>query len=460
MSVAPDTADVSLGVSVTKPTAKEARHTAATAMEAVVESIKKNGVAEKDIVTVNVSLNPVYEYTGSSRRLDGYEFGNTVKVVVRYLDKVPAVVDDAVSAGATVVYGISFRLDNPTTQQAKARELAMADARAKADVLARIAGVHDQGRRRHLRDDFVVHALLQRRHGGRRQGSGLHADPVGHDRHPHPGHGGVPDRLIEQRHISGHGEAVAKAAASSFGCRRKAIGNRFAAFSSSGHTSAGPTAGCTRSLRGDYPLAMRLDLTMRADYAIRAVLALTKARGMMSSRKIADEMKIPPRFLPQIMGDLSRAGLVEAHPGRAGGYVLAKDPVHGDAAGGHRGHRGRPASPDLRHARHALRRGRRVRRPRHLLRGRDGPARATGRRDAPGRHRRLSGEAGGGDGRLADPLRRRRTHLRLLAVWPPTRAPGCSCGSRPRSVRRAGSRRATAPLRRSRTSRSCGWPEC
>ena len=71
---------------------------------------------------------------------------------------------------------------------------------------------------------------------------------------------------------------------------------------------------------------MRLDLTMRADYAIRAMLALTKAGAKMSSRKIAEEMKIPPRFLPQIMGDLSRAGLVEAHPGRAGGYVLARNP--------------------------------------------------------------------------------------------------------------------------------------
>ncbi len=71
---------------------------------------------------------------------------------------------------------------------------------------------------------------------------------------------------------------------------------------------------------------MRLDLTMRADYAIRAMLALTRAGTMVSSRKIADEMKIPPRFLPQIMGDLTRADLVEAHPGRAGGYVLAKDP--------------------------------------------------------------------------------------------------------------------------------------
>src|SRR5512143_3878511 len=70
---------------------------------------------------------------------------------------------------------------------------------------------------------------------------------------------------------------------------------------------------------------MRLDLTKRSDYAIRAMLARTKAReGLLSSRKIAEEMKSPPRFLPQIMGDLTRAGLVDAHPGRSGGYKLAR----------------------------------------------------------------------------------------------------------------------------------------
>jgi Rrf2 family protein len=71
---------------------------------------------------------------------------------------------------------------------------------------------------------------------------------------------------------------------------------------------------------------MRLDLTKRSDYAIRAMLSLTMAKGgLLSSRKIAEQMHIPPRFLPQIMGDLTRAGLVEAHPGRAGGYELAQD---------------------------------------------------------------------------------------------------------------------------------------
>ena len=180
MSVAPDTADVSLGVSVTRPTAKDARAAAATAMEGVIASIKKNGVADKDIVTTNVSLNPVYDYTSSVRRLTGYEFANTVKATVRALDKVPAVVDDAVTAGATVVYGISFRLDDPTVQQNKARELAMADAKAKADILARPAGVSIKGAR-HITETTTSSRRSTTPRPRADKAGACHADPDGHD---------------------------------------------------------------------------------------------------------------------------------------------------------------------------------------------------------------------------------------------------------------------------------------
>src|SRR4051794_12570428 len=70
---------------------------------------------------------------------------------------------------------------------------------------------------------------------------------------------------------------------------------------------------------------MRLELTKRGDYAIRAMLALARDTGgrPVSARRIADAMDIPGRFLPQVLGDLQRAGLVEATAGRAGGYRLA-----------------------------------------------------------------------------------------------------------------------------------------
>jgi len=71
---------------------------------------------------------------------------------------------------------------------------------------------------------------------------------------------------------------------------------------------------------------MRLELTKRADYAIRAVLALSRATDgeRLSVRRIAADERVPERFLPQVMSDLVRAGLVEGTVGRSGGYQLAK----------------------------------------------------------------------------------------------------------------------------------------
>jgi Rrf2 family protein len=70
---------------------------------------------------------------------------------------------------------------------------------------------------------------------------------------------------------------------------------------------------------------VRLELTNRADYAIRAMLALASpdGDGPQSARAIAARMDIPPRFLPQVLRDLSAAGLVSARTGRRGGYRLA-----------------------------------------------------------------------------------------------------------------------------------------
>jgi uncharacterized protein YggE len=144
--VAPDVADVLIGVMVQKPTVSEAQSAAATSMNAVVAAIKKNGVDDKDIATVNLSLSPVYDYSnGSAPKLVGQQFSNTVRVTVRNLKSVAGVVDDAIAAGATTVGGISFRLGDPKMAQAQARALAMADARAKADALTAAGGVKITG---------------------------------------------------------------------------------------------------------------------------------------------------------------------------------------------------------------------------------------------------------------------------------------------------------------------------
>jgi Rrf2 family protein len=71
---------------------------------------------------------------------------------------------------------------------------------------------------------------------------------------------------------------------------------------------------------------MRLELTKRADYAIRTVLALARAADdeRLSVRRVAADQRVPERFLPQVMRDLVRAGLIDGTVGRAGGYRIAK----------------------------------------------------------------------------------------------------------------------------------------
>jgi Rrf2 family nitric oxide-sensitive transcriptional repressor len=73
---------------------------------------------------------------------------------------------------------------------------------------------------------------------------------------------------------------------------------------------------------------MQLQLTKRTDYAIRACIHLAvEGRCPIPSRRIAAEMAIPDRFLPQVMADLSRAGIVGAVAGKRGGYCLRRPPA-------------------------------------------------------------------------------------------------------------------------------------
>lgn len=74
---------------------------------------------------------------------------------------------------------------------------------------------------------------------------------------------------------------------------------------------------------------MRLELTRRGDYAVRAMLALASraADTSVSAREVALEMGIPVGYLPRIMGDLARSGLVVSTVGRSGGYRIGRPPA-------------------------------------------------------------------------------------------------------------------------------------
>jgi uncharacterized protein YggE len=146
VTVIPDMATINLGVVVERTTAKAAREAAAAAMTRVVEAVRKLGIADKDIATANVSLNPVYDYPNNAApKIRGYQMQNTISITVRDLDKLSDVVDNTVAAGATTVNGISFDVADRTAAEAQAREAAVKDAKTKADTLANGLGVRITG---------------------------------------------------------------------------------------------------------------------------------------------------------------------------------------------------------------------------------------------------------------------------------------------------------------------------
>jgi hypothetical protein len=143
VAVRPDIADLRLGISLTEATVQGARTAGAVALEAVLSRIRTLGIGNDDIQTSIVSLTPVYDYSADRNppRLVGYSLTNTVAVTVRQLDRVGDVIDGALTSGATNLDSLAFRVADPGPAQRRARELAIADARARAETLARAADV-------------------------------------------------------------------------------------------------------------------------------------------------------------------------------------------------------------------------------------------------------------------------------------------------------------------------------
>ena len=140
VTVVPDVARVYLGVTLTRPTVKEARNAAAAAMTDVIAAIKGLGVADADIQTTGLSLSARYA-ENSSTKIVGYIISEQVQVTVRDLDKAGDVVDAATAKGATDVNGISFELADPAKAQDDARAAAVAAARVSAQAMASAAHV-------------------------------------------------------------------------------------------------------------------------------------------------------------------------------------------------------------------------------------------------------------------------------------------------------------------------------
>lgn len=149
-SVKPDVALVNLGIEVTATTVADARAKAATAMENLTKAVKSKGVADADIQTQFFNIYPQYGVPPSSPaskpappEIVGYTVSNQVQLKVRNLDSVSDVLDSAIAAGGNSirVNGMQFTVEKPDQYLAKAREEAVQNAKARAEVLAKAAGV-------------------------------------------------------------------------------------------------------------------------------------------------------------------------------------------------------------------------------------------------------------------------------------------------------------------------------
>lgn len=178
----PDVAMFSAGVVTTAVTASDALAENSRLMERVVAALKRNGVAERDIRTSAISLQPRYNNPERDARelarlngqpyvppaepakIIGYEARNTVQVRARQLSRMGKVIDTLVSAGANQVNGPTFSLDEPGAAQDEARKEAIAKGRETAELYAKAAGmrvariisIRETGRAAPLRDAIMV----------------------------------------------------------------------------------------------------------------------------------------------------------------------------------------------------------------------------------------------------------------------------------------------------------------
>jgi uncharacterized protein YggE len=138
---APDVASFSTGVETLSFKARDAIRQNAVKMQNVVDGLKSQGIADKDIQTSAITLNRESDYlpTGK-RRFKGYRVRNNVTVKLRDMNKLADMLDMLAAGGATEFDGPSFSLDDETAAMSAARDKAWAAANLQAQYHAQKAG--------------------------------------------------------------------------------------------------------------------------------------------------------------------------------------------------------------------------------------------------------------------------------------------------------------------------------
>ena len=138
----PDLAIISAGVITRSATASGAIQEAATRMARVRDALKRAGIADRDIQTSNISLNPQYSYVKDQPpKLNGYSASNQLNVRFHDIANTGKILDALVAEGANQINGPNLTIERPEAALDEARTKAVASGRARAELYARSLGL-------------------------------------------------------------------------------------------------------------------------------------------------------------------------------------------------------------------------------------------------------------------------------------------------------------------------------
>ncbi|MGE8218635.1 SIMPL domain-containing protein [Stenotrophomonas acidaminiphila] len=138
----PDVATLSAGVVTQAADGNTAMRENAVQMDKVMAAIRAAGIAERDIQTSGVNLNPQYRYADNEApKITGYQASNTVSLKVRDITRLGKVLDSLAAQGANQINGPSFEIDQPEPVYDEARLAALKKAQARAETYAKSLGL-------------------------------------------------------------------------------------------------------------------------------------------------------------------------------------------------------------------------------------------------------------------------------------------------------------------------------
>lgn len=142
LEVTPDVAYAELAIDTRGKTATEAQKQNAALFDKVKQVLtQKYGVQEKDLKTVNFSVNPEYKYVDNKEpQIVGYQAQHAIRVTYRDLNRLGSLIDSASDAGVNRVARIQFDTEKRADYEAQVLEKAVQHASKKASVLAKAAG--------------------------------------------------------------------------------------------------------------------------------------------------------------------------------------------------------------------------------------------------------------------------------------------------------------------------------